>query len=572
MKKGYIVITIFSLIAFPGCRIQMDETTTMDSEIQEIEYFVSAEEPEFTNTYDCQLNELAKALNLAVQASSNVRQFVRTEVMRRFDGDYDFLIDDAINKKIKFSDEMIVTRSGLSERSFGEIIRDYLPTTKSGNDILTELQKQYPDLQVAVPVHAIEWDPETYVPVVAFIPDDYDDSTTLSVPGYDANGNYVEVDAIRVPNVPVIVLSRNERYGRSSVLNEIIDTSDVPDINPDINDPTNLTAVTSGSSIALSWNYTGQALGYHVWRKGIEDDSFVQIATLDGRYNMAYQDRDVVVGATYYYYVTAFNMVSISGPSNIASAVGPEVVSPLTSFSVTPSGYDLEFEWTHGQVPYADVVIEQKGPYDSRYSTLTRITDWSTNYCFRPSIRGLRHSYRIYRDNGNSQSDALKDFIYPPFRNTNAPSYVYIKKIEYPLGLEGWLRGDAEFKIAVTSYSEVTHSIQVDSAFVTAPSGADISVFLKDWRCHNAETDWYSVISIHIVELDSGAEIDLELDVKASTKLFDSIGASTVAKYRQTIKDEDDVCGSRDLYYYDNPERSLQFPSEGVKVTLSENG
>lgn len=191
MKKGYIVIMIFSLIAFPGCRIQMDETTTMDSEIQEIEYFVSAEEPEFTNTYDCQLNELAKALNLAVQASSNVRQFVRTEVMRRFDGDYDFLIDDAINKKIKFSDEMIVTRSGLSERSFGEIIRDYLPTTKSGNDILTELQKQYPDLQVAVPVHAIEWDPETYVPVVAFIPDDYDDSTTLSVPGYDANGNYV---------------------------------------------------------------------------------------------------------------------------------------------------------------------------------------------------------------------------------------------------------------------------------------------------------------------------------------------------------------------------------------------
>lgn len=567
MEKFFIILIGVSLLAISGCNKQMDDLGVVESETKKVEYFVPAEEPEFTNTYDYQLNELAKALNRAVQASSGVRVFVRSEVLRRFDGDYDFLIDDAINKKVIFSDERLVTRSGQTERSFGEIIRDYLPMTKSGNDLLTELQKQYPDLQIAVPIHATEWDPETFVPVVAFIPDGYDDSNPLPVPGYDANGNYVKVDAISVPDVPVIVLSRNERYGRPLVLTEVIDTSDIPDISA----PTNLTAITSGSSIALSWNYSGQASGYYVWRKAIDNDSFEQIAILNGPYNMAYQDRDVVVGATYYYYVTAFNLVGFSAPSNIVSAVGPEVVSSLTSFSVTPSGYDLEFDWTHGQAPFADVIIEKKGPYDSGYSTLTRITDWTTNYLYRPSVRGLRHNYRIYRENGNSQSDALKDFIYPPFRNTNAPSYVYIKKIEYPLGLEGWLRGDAEFEIFVTSYNEITHSVQVDSAFVTTPSGADISVFLKDWRCHNAETDWYSVISIHIVEQDLGDEITYEFDVKSSTKLFDVIGVNVAARYKGKIKDEDDVCGSRDLYYYDNPGISLQFPSEGVKITLSEN-
>ena len=568
MKRSIFIVMAFSLTALSGCRKQMEDITTKNQETERIEYFIPAEEPEFTNAFDIQVNELTKAMNRAVQANSNVRQFVRSEVLRRFDGDYDFLIESAINKKVVFSDE-ILTRSGMSERSFGEIISDYLPMTKSGNDLLAELQEHYPDLQVAVPVHATEWDPETYVPVVAFIPDDYDDSTTLSVPGYDADGNYVEVDARRVPDVPVIVLSRNERYGRP--LANIIDTTEVPDFDPNMNAPTNLIATTSGSSIALSWNYTGQALGYYVWRKTIEDDSFEQIAMLNGRYNMAYQDRDVIVGAMYYYYVTAYNLVGYSAPSNIVSAIGPEVISPLTSFSVVPSGYDLDFEWTHGQASYADVVIEQKRPYDSTYSVLTRITDWSTNYCYNPSVRGQRYNYRIYRDNGNSQSDALSDFIYPPYRNTNAPSYVYIKKIEYPLGLEGWLRGDAEFDITATYYNETTHSIQVDSAYVTTPSGSDISVFLKDWRCHNAETDWYSVISIHIVEQDSGSNITIEFNVKASAKIGDAIEASVAAKLTHTIKDEDDICGSRDLYYYDNPEAVLQFPFEGVTVTLSEN-
>ena len=41
--------------------------------------------------------------------------------------------------------------------------------------------------------------------------------------------------------------------------------------------------------------------------------------------------------------------------------------------------------------------------------------------------------------------------------------------------------------------------------------------------------------------------------------------------YTYNYHDEDDVCGSVDLYYYDNPERVLEFPMEGVTVTLSEH-
>ena len=335
--------------------------------------------------------------------------------------------------------------------------------------------------------------------------------------------------------------------------------------------PTNLTGTATDSGIILSWEYGSDCAGYQVWRKGQNDTQFVNIANTYGWTNRGYQDTQVTANATYQYYVVAYDLGAISLPSNYITVVGPDVVEPLASFKVIPSGMQVECEWTHGQVPYADVVIEHKGPDDTNYSTLHRTTDWSTNYCFTPTDRGRSHNFRAYRDNGNSQSDALSDYIYPPYRNTNGTSYVYLKKIEYPLGLEGWLRGDAEFDIVITSYNNATNTLQKDSLFLRTPSGANLSVLLKDWRCHDVERDWYSVISIHMIEKDLGSSLETNLNVKKTTKGQNGIVAEIVGILKYIIRDEDDDCGSRDLYYYDNPEQVLQFPLEGVSVTISEN-
>ena len=337
-----------------------------------------------------------------------------------------------------------------------------------------------------------------------------------------------------------------------------------------LSSPTNLTATATNNGIVLSWVYFGDCVGYQVWRKGLGDTQFVQIATLHGFTNCGYQDTQVNAGATYQYYVRAFDLNAVSLPSEQVTVVAPSSVSPLTSFRVVPSGLQIECEWTHGQTDYADVVIEHKGPNDAAYSVLNRTTNWNTNYCFTPSDRGKRHNFRAYRDNGNSQSSALTDYIYPPYRNTNTASYVYLKKIEYPRGLEGWLRGDAEFDIVVTYYNTVTNSIQVDSLFLRTPSGADLSVLLKDWRCHDVDKDWYSLISIHMIEQDPGDQIELSLNAKKGSKRESGIISELVGIIKHVIQDEDDNCGSRDLYYYDNPAQILQFPLEGVSITISE--
>ena len=515
------------------------------------------EEPVFASNHDVLLSQMAKLVNKSVRENSGMRRFIHSETMKRFDGDYEFLIKDAKDKPVVTSS---TTKAGSDsyDMTFGTLLQSYLPETKSGANLLDELQEQYPDLQVAVPIHAQEWDPETYIPAVVFEPEDYDDANTLVVPGYDAEGHYIEVDATNAPDVPVIVISHNE--GICYVPSDGFNPGPLP---TELDPPTNLTGMPTNSGIVLSWEYADDCIGYQVWRKGQSDTQFVNIANVLGQTNKGYQDTQVTASATYQYYVVSYSFRVTSQPSNYITVVGPDVVDPLASFKVIPSGMQLECEWAHGQVPYADVVIEYKGPEDTSYSTLHRTTDWSTNYCFTPTDRGRRHNFRAYRDNGNSQSDALTDFIYPPYRNTNSASYVYLKKIEYPLGLEGWLRGDAEFDIVVTSYNTVTNTMHKDSLFLRTPSGANLSVLLKDWRCHDVDRDWYSLISIHMIEKDLGSSMEMNLNVKKATKGSNGIIAEVAGILKYIIRDEDDICGSRDLYYYDNPEQVLPFPLEG---------
>lgn len=527
------------------------------------EYFKLAEEPVFEKEHDNQMNELAKALSQAVRENDAVRSFIHSEALLRFDGDYDFLISKTSDKPIELNAKAPRTRSVSGNVSFGDVVREYLPETKGGTDLLSALQEQYPDLQIAVPVHAEEWNPETYIPVVAFLPEDYDDAITQAVPGYNAEGEYVEVDAVNPPDVPVIVLSHNERLDRFEPRRPI---------NHDLlATPTNLVGSTTDIGIALSWHNVGEGLGYKVWRKGPEDVQFIRIATVQGLLNTGYQDLQASSGVTYQYYVTSYDLSDESLPSNIVTVTGPEVTEPLASFQVIPSGLQVECMWTRGQVSYADVIIEHKGPYDSSYSTLCTISDWSTNYCFTPSYRGRKHTFRAYRDNGNSQSDALTGFIYPPYRNTNEISNVYIKKIEYPLGLEGWLRGNADFDIVVVYYDTFSGSIKSDHFYCEPTSGEDLSLRIRQWRCHNAGTDWYSMMTIFINEQDSGAAINMSLDVTTGYEFENDISTQVVGHYTFDVKDEDDPCGSVDLFYYDNPEQIIPFQNEGVVVTISQN-
>ncbi len=95
----------------------------------------------------------------------------------------------------------------------------------SGNDFLEKLKQAIPNLQVAVPIHCSEWDTKNYIPLVAFLPFDYNEENTESVIAYDAQGNTHILDVNIEPDVPVIVVGRSERVDENGNLIALIENN-----------------------------------------------------------------------------------------------------------------------------------------------------------------------------------------------------------------------------------------------------------------------------------------------------------------------------------------------------------
>lgn len=571
MKKSLLYsIAILSVVGTGCAKLQEESSFVTETSV----YFTKSDEPLFVSSHDIQMNDLAKAVNLALRSDSGMREFVHTESLLRFDGDYDFLISRAMDKPV--ADSGSKTRSGSGAVTFGEMLEGYLPETRSGEEFLASIQELYPDLQVAIPVHAEEWDPATYTPAVVFLPEDYKEFVTQVVPGYDAEGDYIEVDAIHAPDVPVIVISHNERTGaEASGGNNSNLMLDPP---PSLSIPTNLTASATNDGIVLSWQFSGGGTGFKIWRKGPGESSFSNIATLPGLTNLGYQDTNVTVGSTYQYYVISYYQTYNSGPSNVVTVTAPARISPLTSFSVAPSGTDLKFTWS-GQTTLADIVIEEKGPYSSDYSEIYRQATWQS-YCFyTPSNRGKRHEYIAYRSDSAGISEIKEAVIYPPYRNTNVSSNTYARYLKVNQCMDGWLQGAPEYYLKVIGLNGSGDAAELNTVWMYFSDGYNdqeesfTNKNIYRWVYDALENGWLSQIQLWLYESDGGSLESVEVSVPISFTIGNvSIEAGPSISFSFDKEHDDDDCGSVSLFYFDNPEQVLQFPNYGARLTISESG
>lgn len=135
------------------------------------------------------LDSLARSLAVAV-GDTDLRFAIHDAVAKRFDGDEETLwstlaAEPAFTAKVAGRSQSVESLAGVA----GKI----------------------PQLQVAVPVHFDSWDPATYTPLVAYVPEGVDDTTLKTVTAYDAAGDAVQVDAQDGPEQPLIVIGLNER-------------------------------------------------------------------------------------------------------------------------------------------------------------------------------------------------------------------------------------------------------------------------------------------------------------------------------------------------------------------------
>ncbi|WP_353140632.1 DUF3103 family protein [Pseudopedobacter sp.] len=141
------------------------------------------------------------AISLARSLSNgNFRDFIKSEANKQFDGDYDILVLNQLTTTIggKELQNILVGSDLMSE---GE---------------LSELTKIKKDLNISIPLNIDKWETQNQAPVVTYIPTYYKENKTEAVLGFDYTGKKYSVDAINEPEVPVIVIGRNERVDENN--------------------------------------------------------------------------------------------------------------------------------------------------------------------------------------------------------------------------------------------------------------------------------------------------------------------------------------------------------------------
>ncbi len=537
MKTKYLIYTITCLlIILSACKKEPSQ--------DEIKNTVSLFEE---NEYNLDLKDFSLAVSTALK-SSDFRKTLKEEALIMFDGDYDILIKKVIDRKITTPSSLL--KSNKTIYTVKDLLEDSYPVNnslglKSTSDIIDILTMKYPDLQIAIPVHAEDWDETSYIPVVAFIPAEYDDLTTKTVTGY-INGNAIPVDAVNEPTKPVIVIGQNER----SVLPiDPVDPTDPPTI-PET--PTNLTGIQTETGIRLTWvmpPFTDplNTSGYDIYRKSVNETTFTKIRTVAGAYNRAYDDNNIEASRSYTYYVMSNFRGENSYPSNYISVTAPNFPKPVLAFdAIQNSLNEIELRWQNDHSQY---ILETKLSkhvigVTNDYQLINTFTPNQQDYFDRNVVAGKKVIYKINHVTSIGESNAKYDFVQVPFRDISQKSPVYIKQIKFSdWRIEGWLAGKPEFYITVTNVdaggkTPFTVQNQMNLEFNSRSSTSQTFTGRKvlDWQ----PGFWFDMLTFTALEYDRpSGELTVKVGVGYNLKDKDKQGFQATAGVDYAIKFSD---------------------------------
>jgi len=566
-----IIFAIGMIFIFQACK---------KNELIEDDSILMTEQLFQDNEYNADFSDFAKAVSNALKTNHSFRKVIKEEALLMIDGDYDVILKRVINKRVTppstlKSDKVNYTVKDLLEDSYSA--SGQLNQKSASTSIIDELSNKYPDMQIAVPVHAEDWDEENYIPTVTFLPLEYDDATTTTITGYDSQGNIVPIDVINEPSKPVIVISENER---------LIDLEPDPDYPIVPSTPTNLSGTQTESGIRLTWEMPSgtkpfNTTGYYVYRKSAGTSSYTRIKTVVGAYERSYDDNSVEASRSYSYYVMAYYQGETSSPSNYITVTAPNYPKPVLSFdAIQNSKNEIELRWQndHSQYILETKVSKHVIGVTSGYQFLKSFTANEQDYFDHDVAVGKKVVYKINHVTSLGESNAKYDFVQVPYRDISQKSPVYIKKIKFSdWKIERWPAGKPEFYIAVTNVdaggnTPYTVQDEINCQFSSRSSTSQTFYGKKviDWK----PGFWYDMLTFTVLEYDKpSGTLTLKASVGYNKKNVLKTGLDVAAGVDYEIKfsHKGEKCGNSYLNYFDEPEQWLEFPNYGVKVLVSES-
>jgi hypothetical protein len=587
MKK---IIYIFALLAF----------TLASCEKNELEQNNKSAELFENNEYNTDLKNFTLSVLNAIKENKDFRHIVKNSVIEKFDGDYNVLVKNIVSIRLPNDNNSISNRIS-SNVTIGNLLENYLQNktnstfkVKSEKTSLEVLLEKYPNLQIAIPYNAEEWDSENYIPIITFVPSEFKDGITEFVTGYDFEGNNVNINAKNLPGFPVIVINENERFS--------FESTKASKVSPSL--PTSLTGTQTESGIRLTWSMSigstsTNTSGYYIYRKGVNDSEYILINTVYGVNNRSYDDNNVFSGATYSYYVISFYLTELSEPSNYITLNAPNNPKPVQSFEAKLNSLnEIELRW---QNDYNQYILETRlykyvVSNNPDYMLFKTYTSNDHNDFDRNIVPGTTIQYKINHYTSTGLSNPKYDIVKVPFRDISQNSPVYIKAIGFKnWDLESWLLGFPEFYVKVLNVdfdkkTPYTVQDQINLDFgnslrlsFTGSSGStsrsDKTTFkykpfngvkVLDWN----PSYWYDLLTFHVIEYDyPSVKLKLDLTAKYNQKKPDSTGLNTGASAGATFEYEHsgNICGYSYLNYYDNTDKWLVFPNYGVQILVSVN-
>ena len=257
---------------------------------------------------------------------NEVKNIIKKGAQLQFDGDYDILTSKLQDEKLpnngmtvqhRMAETKVLTRS--SEKGFkGDLL-----------ELLKEIQKAVPNLQVSVPVHCDDWDTENYTPLVAFKPDYYTDNSPETIKAFDSEGKVHILSRTEEPEFPVIVVSESERIrpDGTSIFDDEYSEEFVKNLlstKATLSTPTGLVLKHSTPrSLDIYWDAVVSDGYYQIDRRIKSASLFTTIATTDGDENF-YKDSGLTAGAKYEYRIRLIDGNDQSAYSSIVASTASE--------------------------------------------------------------------------------------------------------------------------------------------------------------------------------------------------------------------------------------------------------
>jgi hypothetical protein len=256
------------------------------------------------------LSDYAKLLAMSMP-NSELRKVLKREVIKKFDGDYNVLakVFEEVDMKEKSQKVKSILTSNSKLSTGRKLIKS--SSNLSVDSLLDVIKEQIPNLQVSIPVLCEEWNEEEHVPLVAFVPANYQEKTDSFVVAFDTKGNTYKLSSKIEPNYPVVIVGiseRVDRYGNLKSQSPILsETISFDKLNAPPSAPASITlSHGSAKSLILHWSDVNDDNGYEVWRKSQGQTQFVKIATTNLNHNV-YINSNLTANTKYSYMVRAIN-------------------------------------------------------------------------------------------------------------------------------------------------------------------------------------------------------------------------------------------------------------------------